>query len=67
MRKIDDHEYTVEISCYFLTKWKDDRLILSEEIMSKRRKHLNANITTSITSEMPKEGELGILCTSCYQ
>ncbi len=34
VRKIDDHEYTVEISCYFLTKWKDDRLILHEDILS---------------------------------
>jgi len=24
----------VEISCYFLTKWKDDRLILHEDILS---------------------------------
>ena len=34
VRKIDDIEYTVEISCYFLTKWKDDRLILKEEILA---------------------------------
>ena len=34
VRKIDDHEYTVEISCYFLTKWKDDRLILHEDIIA---------------------------------
>ena len=32
VRKIDDIEYTVEISCYFLTKWRDDRLILHEDI-----------------------------------
>ena len=32
MRKIDDIEYTVEISCYFLTKWQEDRLILHEDI-----------------------------------
>jgi hypothetical protein len=25
VRKIDDIEYTVEISCYFLTKWQEDR------------------------------------------
>lgn len=34
VRKIDDIEYTVEISCYFLTKWKDDRLILHQDIMN---------------------------------
>ena len=34
VRKIDDIEYTVEISCYFLTKWKDDRLILKEDIQA---------------------------------
>ena len=33
VRKIDDLEYTVEISCYFLTKWRDDRLILHEDIL----------------------------------
>ena len=33
VRKIDDLEYTVEISCYFLTKWRDDRLILHEDIV----------------------------------
>ena len=33
VRKIDDIEYTVEISCYFLTKWKDDRLILHDDII----------------------------------
>ena len=33
VRKIDDIEYTVEISCYFLTKWRDDRLILHENIL----------------------------------
>jgi hypothetical protein len=33
VRKIDDIEYTVEISCYFLTKWKDDRLLLHEDIL----------------------------------
>ncbi len=32
VRKIDDIEYTVEISCYFLTKWHDDRLILHQDI-----------------------------------
>ena len=32
VRKIDDIEYTVEISCYFLTKWRDDRLILHSSI-----------------------------------
>ena len=36
MRKIDDIEYTVEISCYFLTKWRDDRLILHEDIRALR-------------------------------
>ena len=66
VRKIDDHEYTVEISCYFLTKWKDDRLILSDEILSKRRKHLNAN-HSMLTSEMAQNGELGILITWCHQ
>lgn len=35
MRKIDDIEYTVEISCYFLTKWRDDRLILHQSILGK--------------------------------
>ncbi len=34
MRKIDDIEYTVEISCYFLTKWHDDRLLLHEDILA---------------------------------
>ena len=34
VRKIDDHEYTVEISCYFLTKWKDDRLVLHNDIIA---------------------------------
>ena len=34
VRKIDDIEYTVEISCYFLTKWRDDRLILHEDIQA---------------------------------
>ena len=34
VRKIDDIEYTVEISCYFLTKWRDDRLMLHEDIMA---------------------------------
>ena len=68
VRKIDDHEYTVEISCYFLTKWKDDRLILSDEILSKRRKHLNINTTNeTFASEMPHGGELRILFTWCYQ
>ena len=68
MRKIDDHEYTVEISCYFLTKWKDDRLILSDEILSKRRKHLNVNTTSdTFASEMPHGGELRIPFTWCYQ
>ena len=58
VRKIDDHEYTVEISCYFLTKWKDDRLVLSDEILSKRRKHLPTNSNTStFTSEVPHGGE----------
>lgn len=33
VRKIDDIEYTVEISCYFLTKWRDDRLLLHEDIL----------------------------------
>ena len=33
VRKIDDIEYTVEISCYFLTKWLDDRLLLHEDIL----------------------------------
>ena len=33
VRKIDDIEYTVEISCYFLTKWRDDRLVLHENIL----------------------------------
>eukprot|EP00094_Tigriopus_californicus_P014332 TCALIF_13897-PA protein Name:"Similar to Gabre Gamma-aminobutyric acid receptor subunit epsilon (Rattus norvegicus)" AED:0.27 eAED:0.27 QI:0/0.5/0.2/0.6/1/1/5/0/323 len=33
VRKIDDIEYTVEISCYFLTKWRDDRLILHSDIL----------------------------------
>ena len=33
VRKIDDIEYTVEISCYFLTKWRDDRLVLHEKIL----------------------------------
>lgn len=33
VRKIDDIEYTVEISCYFLTKWRDDRLVLHEDIL----------------------------------
>ena len=33
VRKIDDIEYTVEISCYFLTKWRDDRLILHQDIL----------------------------------
>ncbi len=32
VRKIDDIEYTVEISCYFLTKWHEDRLVLHEDI-----------------------------------
>ena len=36
VRKIDDIEYTVEISCYFLTKWRDDRLILHEDIRALR-------------------------------
>ena len=36
VRKIDDLEYTVEISCYFLTKWRDDRLILSDDILKER-------------------------------
>ncbi len=36
VRKIDDIEYTVEISCYFLTKWADDRLILSDFIRGQR-------------------------------
>ena len=58
MRKIDDHEYTVEISCYFLTKWRDDRLILSDEILSKRRKRLNANVST-LASEIHQEGDFG--------
>ena len=29
-------EYTVEISCYFLIKWKDDRLVLSDDILRTR-------------------------------
>ena len=59
VRKIDDHEYTVEISCYFLTKWKDDRLVLSEEILSKRRKHLKSNAST-FASETPHAGEIKV-------
>ena len=42
MRKIDDLEYTVEISCYFLIKWKDDRLVLSDEIMKARQSNNNS-------------------------
>ena len=36
MRKIDDIEYTVEISCYFLTKWHEDRLVLHEDILREK-------------------------------
>ena len=36
MRKIDDIEYTVEISCYFLTKWHEDRLVLHEDILKEK-------------------------------
>ena len=43
VRKIDDLEYTVEISCYFLIKWKDDRLVLSDEIMKARQSSNNHN------------------------
>ena len=60
MRKIDDHEYTVEISCYFLTKWKDDRLVLSDEILSKRRKHLKSNAST-FASEAPHAGKIEVV------
>ena len=38
MRKIDDIEYTVEISCYFLTKWREDRLVLHEDILREKFK-----------------------------
>ena len=47
VRKIDDHEYTVEISCYFLTKWKDDRLTLSDDILSHRNQYINHNRNTT--------------------
>ena len=60
VRKIDDHEYTVEISCYFLTKWKDDRLVLSDEILSKRRKHLKSNAST-FASEAPHAGKIEVV------
>ena len=64
VRKIDDHEYTVEISCYFLTKWKDDRLVLSDTIMSKRRKRLNSNSSDAFASEIPHGGEsIGSFCS----
>ena len=36
VRKIDDIEYTVEISCYFLTKWHEDRLVLHEDILREK-------------------------------
>ena len=36
VRKIDDIEYTVEISCYFLTKWREDRLVLHEDILREK-------------------------------
>ncbi len=36
VRKIDDHEYTVEVSCYFLTKWRDDRLLLHHDILKEK-------------------------------
>lgn len=38
VRKIDDIEYTVEISCYFLTKWREDRLVLHEDILREKFK-----------------------------
>ena len=59
VRKIDDHEYTVEISCYFLTKWRDDRLGLSEEILSKRRrKHLNQSTLELEVAQQQQNGTL---------
>ena len=61
VRKIDDHEYTVEISCYFLTKWKDDRLVLHNDIIAP-----NKFVLIIFYFSLPVGNTIHFLCSHFY-